>query len=75
MNLTLTIDGKLLQRAREVARSMGMSLNKLIRNYLEEISSTREPEQYVEELRRLTAEGGGRSGGWSFDREESHERT
>jgi hypothetical protein len=31
MNLTLSIDGRLLEEARKVAQSMGKSLNQLIR--------------------------------------------
>ena len=75
MNLTLSIDEKVVRRAREVASSMGLSLNQLIRRYLEIVTSSGEHKQYVEELRRLTQQGGGRSGGWIFDREEIHERS
>ena len=75
MNLTLSVDGRLIQEARKAAQSMGKSLNQLIREYLEELTSLDDAERDVEELRRLSDEAGGRSQGWKFDRDEIHERT
>jgi hypothetical protein len=75
MNLTLSADGRLIEEARKVARSMGKSLNQLIREYLEELTSLDDAERDVEELRRLSDEGGGHSRGWKFDRDKIHERT
>ena len=75
MNLTLSLDDRLAQRARKVARSMGKSLNQLIRDYLEQLTATDNPKRDVQELRRLSAEGKGRSRGWRFNREEIHGRS
>ena len=75
MNLTLSIDGRLLEEAREVARSMGKSVNQIVREHLEQLTSKDEAERDVEELRRLSQESEGRSRGWKFDREEIHERS
>lgn len=75
MNLTLSIDDRLLKEAREVARSMGKSVNQLVREYLEQLTSKDEAERDIEELRRLSEESHGRSRGWKFDREEIHERS
>jgi hypothetical protein len=75
MNLTLSVDGRLIEEARKVAQSMGKSLNQLIREHLEELTSLDDAERDAEELRRLSDEGGGRSQGWKFDRDEIHERT
>ncbi len=74
MNLTLSLDPQIVERAREVARSMGKSLNQLIRDYLVALVAEGEPQQDVDELRRLTELGKGRSRGWRFDRDELHER-
>jgi replicative DNA helicase len=74
MNITLAIDDELLRDARQVAKAMGKSLNQLVREYLQQVTGRDRPERDVEELRRLSAEGGGRSRGWRFDREEIHER-
>jgi len=75
MNLTLSIDGRLLEEARKVAQSMGKSLNQLIREHLEELTARDDAKRDVEELRQLSDEGGGRSKGWKFDRDEIHERS
>lgn len=70
MNVTISLDETLVQRARERAQSMGKTLNQLIREYLEEMTGTQDRGGLVEELRRLRQRGGGNSGGWKFQREE-----
>lgn len=75
MNLTLSIDDRLLKEAREVARSMDKSVNQLVREYLEQLTSKDDPERDIEELRQLSSRSKGRSRGWKFDREEIHERS
>ena len=74
MNLTLSLDEKLVKNGRKVASSMGKSLNQLIREHLEQLTSSTSLEDTVAELRELSGKAGGRSGGWKFDREEIHER-
>jgi hypothetical protein len=75
MNLTLSVDERLVKEARRVASAMGKSLNQLLRDYLEELTAMHDAEADVEEMRRLSSEGQGRSKGWRFDREEIHGRT
>lgn len=74
MNLTLAVDDRLVEQARKVAESQGKSLNQVIREYLEELTSPSTTAGEMEELRRLSLEGQGRSRGWKFDRQEIHER-
>ncbi|MGH7544047.1 MAG: DUF6364 family protein [Gemmatimonadota bacterium] len=74
MNLTLAVDERVLKRARQVARSLGKSVNQLVREYLEHLTAEDDARRDVEELHRLSAEGGGRSRGWRFDRDEVHDR-
>jgi antitoxin component of RelBE/YafQ-DinJ toxin-antitoxin module len=38
MNLTLSIDKRLLEKARVTAGAMGLSLNEMIRRYLEKVA-------------------------------------
>jgi hypothetical protein len=75
MNITLSVDEDLLRRARQVANAMGKSLNQLVREYLERLAGQDRATEDLEELRRLSAEGAGRSRGWRFDRDELHERS
>lgn len=74
MNLTLSIDDRLLEEARKVAANMGKSVNQLVREYLEQLTARDDPDADCRELRRLSEEGEGRSRGWRFDRDELHER-
>jgi Family of unknown function (DUF6364) len=73
MNLTLSIDDQVVSRARKKAEALGKSLNQLIRDYLQKLAGGDNPEQSIEEFRRLS--GKGHSRGWRFDRSEIHERS
>jgi hypothetical protein len=73
MNVTLSIDDQVVSRARKKAHALGKSLNQLIRDYLQKLAGGDDPEQSIEEFRRLS--GKGHSRGWRFDRNEIHERS
>lgn len=70
MNLTLSVDEKIVEKAREVARRQGTSLNELLRRYIASLAGKRTGEEVAADLQRLWAEGTGNSGGWKFNREE-----
>jgi hypothetical protein len=72
MNITLSIDAQVAIRARKRAEALGMSLNQLIRDYLQTIADD-DPERSIEEFRSLS--GGGDSKSWRFNRDEIHERS
>jgi replicative DNA helicase len=74
MNLTLSIDERLVKEARRAARAMGKSLNQVVRDYLEQLTARNDPQRDIEEIRRLSDEGQGRSRGWRFHRSELHGR-
>jgi hypothetical protein len=73
MNVTLSIDEQTVSRARKKAAALGKSLNQLIRDYLQGLVSGDQPDESIEEFRRLS--GSGNSRGWRFDRHEIHERS
>jgi hypothetical protein len=75
VNLTLSIDEHLVERARQRAAAMGKSVNQLIREYLEEITSPSSAEEDIAELRRLSDLSQGHSRGWKFNRDEIHARS
>ena len=74
MNITLSVDEGTVKRARRAARAQGKSLNQLVREYLQTLSASGDPEAEIQELRNLSRRGKGRSRGWQFDRDEIHER-
>ena len=75
MNVTLSLDERLLKQARRVAASMGKSLNQLIREQLTRVASEASVEEYLTELRQLSAKSCGNSKGRRFTREDAHART
>ena len=74
MNVTLSVDEKVIRRARKVAQAMGKSLNQLVRDYLSSLATAGDVEAEIDELRRLSKTSGGRSRGRRLDRQELHER-
>ena len=72
MNITLSIDEQLAERAREKLRVLGKSLNQEIREHLQHIAGMDDIESRIEEFRALS--GKGNSNGWRFNRDEIHER-
>jgi antitoxin component of RelBE/YafQ-DinJ toxin-antitoxin module len=75
MNLTLSVDDQVVQRARAVAEAMGTSLNQLVRDYLATLAAKGDVEADIEEMRRLSKDAGGRARGWTFDRDQLHGRS
>ncbi|MBI4419269.1 MAG: MerR family transcriptional regulator [Gemmatimonadetes bacterium] len=75
MNVTLAVDGRVLERARKAAAAMGKSLNQAIREYLETLAGTSSPEEDIAEVKRLSGRSKGRRRGWRFDRDALHERS
>ena len=75
MNITLSVDEKIVERARKAANSMGSSLNQVIREFLEELAGGKSATEEIREVKKLSAKAKGRSRGWKFDRDEIHERS
>jgi len=77
VNLTLAVDERTVERAREVARQQGTSLNALIREYIEVLANQSTGDELLNEFQELWAEidrsPGGSSRGYKFDREQLYE--
>jgi len=71
MNVTLSIDERLVARARQKAEALGKSLNQLIRDYLRTLVDG-DVECSIEEFKQLSSQG--HSQGWRFNRDEIHSR-
>ena len=72
MNLTLAVDEGLVERARQVARQQGTSLNALIRDYIERLAGQAAGDEILGEFEAMWAEPGN-SGGKPFKREELYD--
>jgi hypothetical protein len=73
VNITLSIDEKLLERAREKLRAAGKTVNQEIREHLQHLAGG--DNQLEADLKYLkeTAELGD-SKGWKWNREDAYER-
>ena len=74
VNVTLAIDEKLVVRAREVARRRQTTLNQLVRDFLEELTTPAGLPTVAQEFERLWAEHEGHSGGRTWQREDLYDR-
>ncbi|MXY25782.1 MAG: hypothetical protein F4Y45_14845 [Acidobacteria bacterium] len=73
MNVTLSIDDRIVTEARRIAVARGTSLNQLIRDYLNELTRVDDAESVIAELNRIWADETYRSTG-PWTREELYER-
>ena len=74
MNITLSVDERLVRRARKKAEAMGKTLNQLVREYFERLAGSDDAERDVAELRKLSRGGSVHARRWRFNRDELHER-
>jgi len=74
VNITLSIDDEVLQRARRRAEVLGTSVNQLVREYLEQLAGASDPNEDAAEFERLSMLAQGNSHGWKVNREELRQR-
>ena len=72
MNLTLSIDDQLLERARKYANEVGTTVNQMVRDHLQSVTREDDVEAWIEEFKSLS--GKGHSGGLKFNRDELYDR-
>lgn len=73
MNLTVSIDDAILEKARKLAVQRGTSVQELIRAHLESLVGETNGSAVAEELLELMQVAGGRSGGRKIPRDEAYE--
>jgi len=73
MNLTITVDDETLERARELARRQGTSVQEVIREHLATYVGDRPRAEIAKELSELFRNTTGRSGGKKFNRADAYE--
>jgi antitoxin component of RelBE/YafQ-DinJ toxin-antitoxin module len=70
MNITLSIDEQVADRARRAAQAMGKSLNQVVRDHLEQLAGRAQLEAEVAAYLESTARTPGRLKAWKFNRDE-----
>jgi uncharacterized protein DUF6364 len=71
MNVTLSIDDQLLEKARRHASATGTSVNQMVRDYLKSVVGEDDIEADIALLKETS--GRGDSGGWKWNRDEIYE--
>lgn len=71
MNVTLSIDEQVVERAREKLRAVGKSINQEIREHLARVAGEDDVERDIEFLKKTA--GLGDSNGWKWNREDAYE--
>ena len=72
MNLTLSIDDQLLEKARKRAGEMGTTVNQLVRDHLRSFAGDVDRDMLLEEFRR-TSGLGNPDPDWKWNRDEIYE--
>lgn len=75
MNITLSVDEKVVRRSRQYAREHDTTLNKMVRDFLQRIGGGHDYLTNAEEFVKLAKDMGGKSHPeYTFNRDELHER-
>ena len=74
MNLTLSVDDQIVQKARRRAESLGTSVNQLVRDYLEQLAGKSNLDHDADEFERLSLSSNANPTDYKFNRDELHER-
>ena len=74
MNITLSIDDRVVAKARHMASVRGTSLNQIVRDYLDDLTRHSDVKSVLDELDTMWSENTGHSQG-PWTREELHDRS
>ena len=74
MNITLSVDDRVVAKARHIASVRGTSLNQLVRDYLDDLTRHNDVKSVLDEPDAMWSESTGRSQG-PWTREELYERS
>ena len=72
-NITIALDPDLIQQSRLYARKQGISLNRLIRQFLQNLTSG-DKENFLDQAFELMDKAGGNSKGQKWEREDLYDR-
>jgi len=73
MNITISMDDVLVEKARALASRQGTSLQEMLRRYVETLVGADPVDAVVDELMELFETSGGRSDGYRFRREDAYD--
>jgi hypothetical protein len=74
MNITLSVDEQIAQRARAAAQKMGKSLNQVVRDHLEQLAGGARRGQQWSQFEERCLNSTAKLDGWQFNRDEANAR-
>jgi hypothetical protein len=74
MNITLSVDEQVAQRARDAAQKMGKSLNQVVRDYLEQLAGGAHRDENWAQFEARCLQSQAQLGDWHFNRDEANAR-
>jgi hypothetical protein len=74
VNITLSLDPKVVARIRRLAAQRGTSLNQMVRDYLAQLAGDAPADELIRRLDKLWAADEGDSRGWRYKRVDLHDR-
>ena len=74
MNITVSVDDRVVELARRSAQSMGKSLNQAVRDDLDQLAGRQQLAAELEQFEQSDLNTPGRLGGWRFNRDEANGR-
>ena len=74
MNITLSVDEQVAQRARKAAQNMGKSLNQAVRDYLEQLGGGAQRGEQWAQFEARCLQSSAKLNGWTFNRDEANTR-
>jgi hypothetical protein len=72
VNITLSVDDDVILKARRHADRLGISVNQLVRDYLEQLAGKPNAIRDADEFKRLSRTSQGNSKGRKFNRQDAH---
>jgi hypothetical protein len=73
MKITLSIDDRVVERARSAAHAMGKSLEQAVCDHLEQLAGHAQRNALGQELAALSLRGRAPTRGWRFARNDAHD--
>jgi macrodomain Ter protein organizer (MatP/YcbG family) len=74
MNITVSIDDQVAQRASEAAQKMGKSLSQVVLDFIEHLAGSAERDEQWAQFEQSCLTSGGKLNGWKFNRDEANQR-
>lgn len=74
VNITFTVDDQVAKHASAAAQKMGLNLDQVVLDYLEQLAGSTQRDQEWARFEQRSLKSSGKLNGWKFNRDEANER-